>query len=41
MGHYDLADLHALLGALEECVTALGRPASGGVAAASAAWERA
>lgn len=41
MGHYDLGDLHALLGALEECVTALGRPASGGVAAASAAWERA
>ena len=41
MGHYDLADLHALLGALEECVGALGRPATGGVAAASTAWEQA
>ncbi len=41
MGHYDLADLHALLGALEECVGALGHPATGSVAAATAAWERA
>jgi aspartate aminotransferase-like enzyme len=41
MGHYDLADLHALLGALEAVVNALGRPAGGGVAAATAAWERA
>ena len=41
MGQYDLADLHALFGALEECVGALGRPATGSVAAASAAWERA
>ena len=41
MGHYDLADIHAVLGALEECVGALGKPASGGVAAATAAWEQA
>src|SRR6266850_2993569 len=41
MGHYDLADVHALMGALEACVNALGRPAGGSVAAASAAWERA
>jgi aspartate aminotransferase-like enzyme len=41
MGHYDLGDLHALLGALEECVGALGRPATGGVAAASVAWAQA
>jgi aspartate aminotransferase-like enzyme len=41
MGHYDLGDLHALLGALEECVAALGRPASGSIAAASRAWEQA
>jgi aspartate aminotransferase-like enzyme len=41
MGAYDLADLHALLGALEEIVRALGRPASGAAAAATAAWEAA
>jgi len=40
MGHYDLGDLHALLGALEACVNALGA-GQRGVAAASAAWERA
>jgi aspartate aminotransferase-like enzyme len=41
MGAYDLADIDALLAALEECVTALGRPATGAVPAARAAWERA
>ena len=41
MGAYDLADIDALLAALEECVAALGRPASGAVTAARAAWERA
>ncbi|HEY6867672.1 MAG TPA: alanine--glyoxylate aminotransferase family protein [Candidatus Eisenbacteria bacterium] len=41
MGQYDLGDLHALLGALEECVGALGRPAAGAIEAASRAWERA
>src|SRR5262249_3531098 len=41
MGAYDLADIDELLAALEECVTALGRPATGAVPAARAAWERA
>ena len=45
MGAYDLADIHAVLGALEECVVALGKPATAGVgdagAAASAAWQTA
>ena len=41
MGAYDLADIDALLLALEECVSALGRPASGAVPAARAAWDRA
>jgi len=41
MGAYDLADIHALLGALEACVAALGRPAGGALGAASLAWERA
>jgi serine---pyruvate transaminase len=41
MGAYDLADIDALLQALEECVAALGRPASGASPAARAAWERA
>ena len=41
MGHYDLGDVHALLGALEECVGALGRPAAGAIEAASRAWEQA
>ena len=41
MGAYDLADLHALLGALEECVNALGRPARGATAAATRAWDEA
>ena len=41
MGAYDLDDIDALLAALEECVGALGRPATGAVPAARAAWERA
>ncbi len=41
MGHYDLADLHALFGALEECVAALGHPAEGATAAATRAWDEA
>src|SRR5439155_20955590 len=41
MGAYDLGDIHALLGALEECVGALGRPAGGAVEAASRAWAEA
>ncbi|HTK31640.1 MAG TPA: alanine--glyoxylate aminotransferase family protein [Candidatus Saccharimonadaceae bacterium] len=42
MGAYDLADIHALLGALEECVGTLGgHPAGGASAAATRAWETA
>ena len=44
MGAYDLGDVHLLLGALEECVHALGGAspgASGASAAASSAWEAA
>jgi aspartate aminotransferase-like enzyme len=43
MGAYDLADIQALLGALEECVHALGGPGSTGNATrlARAAWDSA
>lgn len=45
MGAYDLADMHALLGALEECVTALGSAKTPGaqraLSAASLAWQSA
>jgi aspartate aminotransferase-like enzyme len=41
MGHYDLDDAIAVSEALEECVTALGQPATGAAAAARAAWNRA
>jgi aspartate aminotransferase-like enzyme len=41
MGAYDLGDVFTVLGALEECVAALGRPASGGTEAASQAWAAA
>ena len=41
MGAYGLADIDALLEALEECVSALGHHATGAVPAARAAWERA
>jgi aspartate aminotransferase-like enzyme len=41
MGGYQLEDIVAIVDALEECVTALGRPATGGAVAARAAWERA
>src|SRR5262252_2329158 len=38
MGAYDLGDVFTIIGALEECVAALGRPAPGGTEAASQAW---
>lgn len=45
MGQYDLGDLYAILGALEECVAALGRSGaprrSGAIEAAREAWESA
>ncbi len=45
MGAYDLADVHVIIGALEECVAALGKPANAGtIAAATAvreAWQTA
>ena len=41
MGSYDLSDVYVILGALEECVGALGRPATGSMAAARAAWDAA
>ncbi|HTR97514.1 MAG TPA: alanine--glyoxylate aminotransferase family protein [Candidatus Acidoferrales bacterium] len=41
MGAYDLSDIYVLLGALEECVGACGRPASGATEAARRAWEAA
>jgi len=47
MGAYDLADIHALLGALEKCVAALGAPAgkaagaARAMSAASLAWQEA
>ena len=43
MGAYDLGDVHVILGALEECVAALGRPAAVGAgevaATARSAWN--
>ena len=41
MGAYQRDDALAVVEALEECVTALGRPAGGAIAAAQAAWESA
>jgi aspartate aminotransferase-like enzyme len=41
MGGYQLDDIVAVVDALEECVTTLGRPATGGARAARAAWDRA
>lgn len=45
MGAYDLGDVHVILGALEECMTSLGQPASAGAGAAAtaarAAWQAA
>jgi aspartate aminotransferase-like enzyme len=47
MGSYDLADIHAILGALDECVAALGAPgvktaeAPRALSAASLAWQEA
>ncbi len=41
MGGYTLDDIRTVAAALEECVAALGRPASGAPAAAEAAWHSA
>jgi len=41
MGSYDLSDMYVILGALEECVNALGHPATGSTEAARRAWETA
>uniref|UniRef100_A0A832I0L0 Alanine--glyoxylate aminotransferase family protein n=1 Tax=Eiseniibacteriota bacterium TaxID=2212470 RepID=A0A832I0L0_UNCEI len=41
MGHYDLGDVHVVLGALEAVAAALGARGSGACAAARAAWEAA
>lgn len=41
MGSYDLSDVYVVLGALEECTVALGRPGSGAIEAARRAWEAA
>ncbi len=41
MGSYDLSDIYVVLGALEECTNALGRPCTGAIEAARRAWEAA
>lgn len=41
MGCYDLGDVFTMMGALEECAGALGRPAKGGTEAAHHAWATA
>lgn len=41
MGAYTLADIQLVAGALEECVGALGRPATGAQAAAASGWNAA
>jgi aspartate aminotransferase-like enzyme len=41
MGCYDLGDVFTMIGALEECVGALGHPAKGGTEAAHRAWASA
>jgi aspartate aminotransferase-like enzyme len=41
MGAYDLSDIYVVLGALEECTQALGRPGAGAIEAARRAWEAA
>ena len=41
MGSYDLSDVYVVLGAVEECVNALGHKATGAVEAARLAWEAA
>jgi aspartate aminotransferase-like enzyme len=41
MGAYDLGDILAMVGALEECAAALGQPAHGGCEAALQAWAAA
>ena len=39
MGSYDLADVHVIVGALAECMSALGHPVTGAADAAHRAWE--
>ena len=39
MGHYTLPDIQLVAGALEECVVALGRPATGARTAAISGWS--
>ena len=39
MGSYDLADVHVIIGALAECMSALGHPVTGASDAAHRAWE--
>ena len=41
MGSYDLSDIYVVLGALEECVNALGHKATGAIEAARKGWETA
>jgi len=41
MGAYDLGDVFTVIGALEECAGALGKPAKGGAEAAHRAWAAA
>ena len=41
MGAYDQGDILAMLGALEECAGALGKPGQGGADAALKAWAQA
>ena len=41
MGAYDLGDVFTMIGALDECVAALGRPGKGGAEAAHRAWASA
>jgi aspartate aminotransferase-like enzyme len=41
MGAYDLSDILAMVGALEECAAALGKPGQGGCDAALKAWAQA
>jgi aspartate aminotransferase-like enzyme len=41
MGAYDLGDVFTMIGALEECISAYGHPARGGVEAAHRAWASA
>ena len=39
MGSYDLSDIYVVMGAIEECVNALGHKAGGAIEAARSGWE--